>query len=570
MPGSSRKMRGSERALAVLVAVAAGCGGGSATIQAGGLHADVNVDIDEPTVVARERTQRVRRRRVIDATHCPRTGSGVFVLLYDADLGTLEPEVPGSYPVGGQRIVVCVTAPDWRDAYTVTTSDSLELPADQAQSEEFTVGSANDFDAPSESVETRGGREDTETARSSRVCGVSLVATAASYLEAHRSRLLRRLIDVLSGPVGEEEVLELRAIIDDFRYPRFPEMEGEAPPEGNEGPRLQPCSPDALQVEGQDPRCSLEAHVNFTLLPRWLWLADGEWLFDEVAYDNGLCDVRGYSEGDSPPAADANRGLPAELQPAVDALAASLERAFAAADLAETLMRQLERPETVFDLGTFGGNHLAIITLVRHRQTLVLRGGTAHLEWRARRAVRRQEVHAISTFRLEPGFAFSMLRRPEFGTEQTSNGDVVVALRDEGLRLIDPAVFVSFYWCGQDLRVVPWERNCQGHDGDPGWWILAHLPSITVGIPITADLISERASFYVGLLLDWIPYVSVGVGAHIGVAVPTLRDGVLIGDPLDGRNLEELVEERPQISGYFSLSMSIDAFTQLAGFTVEP
>jgi hypothetical protein len=547
--------------------LAAGCGGGQTEIVVTDPEPSTGGVVVEEPGAAPQPTLIVRAPRPPEVDSCPEPGTSTFVLHYNARLGTLGADNQTASPVGGQRVVVCVEEADWRDAYTVTTAETGEQAREGAASEIFTVGSTDIIESSSETVSTRGNRGPGQS--EGQICGADTIAAAAVFLETHRSNFMRRLVTTLSGQVSAEEVDELRYALDNYRYPRQPAS----------APSL--CPPNA--VEGGQ-RCSLESFVNFALLPRWLWLADGEWLYNEAAFEAGHCAPRTplpqpgaqpTEDEDETPAAQPPtppgfvRDIPPNLRPAVIALARSLERVAGVADLAETLLSNLEQPETVFDLGSFNGNNLAIITVARHRRTLILRQGTARMEWRTRRTLRRQEVHALSTFRLEPGFAFSLLRRPTFGTEITANGDQIIALDDEGLRLVEPAVFVSFYWCGQDLRVNPWDRSCHGHEGDPGWWLLAHLPSIAVGIPINADLFSERASFFLGLLLDWIPYVSIGVGAHIGLAVPALREGVLLGDPLAGRQLEDLIEERPQVSGYVSLSMSIDAFQQLAGFTVS-
>lgn len=558
-------MRTSKAWLLVACSLVA-CGGGGQSVRIEGTAEDTGGVVVEGTEEAHVERRRARAEQAPRMARCPESNSSVFVLYFDPQRGTLEPAHPGAYPVGGQRIVVCVTDPDWRDIYSVSTSDTVEPGATGAASRDFTVGGTDALAAPGQQVDTRGGQAAARGGGQLRCADT--IARGAVFLETHRSNFMRRLVNVLGGRLGPAQVARLREALDNYRYPRNPE---DAPPGAN-------CPPN--EVEG-GARCSLESYVNVNFLPTWLWLADGEWLFNAADYESGSC-ARSVPPTDPQAAAEPQAtaqaggaaptefvpGLPPHVRPAIGALARSIERAAAVAELAEALLADIEQPETVFDLGTFGGNHLAIITVSRHRRTLILRGGTARLEWRARRTVRRQEIHALSTFRLEPGFAFSLLRRPTFGVESTPNGDQVIALRDEGLRLVEPAVWVSFYWCGQDLRVNPWERSCHGHEGDAGWWILAHLPSIAVGIPINADLFSERASFFVGLLLDWIPYVSIGVGAHIGLSVPTLRENVLLGDPLAGRPLEELIENRPQVSGYLSLSMSIDAFQQLAGFQV--
>ena len=490
---------------------------------------------------------------------CPDEGPGTYVLRYSAEEGTLEAATPGTFPLGGQRIVVCVVDPDWRDSYVVSTSD-MQIGREEGATRTFSVGEAADVQARGETTAQLRGQAAQAQASA---CSSEVLYQATIFLETHRARFLRLLLETISAPMSPDRAQFVRDALDDFRHPREPRSPAGAPTE------RPVCPPDPYRADAQsERRCSLEAFVNYHLLPRWLWLADGQWHVDRAAYESGSgCGIGG--RGSAAPSGSFDATIPEAAAPAIAALSQAMQRAYALADLGDETLRALEPPQTVFDLGTFGDNRLALISVQRHRRLLVLRGGEARLDTRRRTTTKRQEVHGLTSFRLEPGLAFSLLRRPEYAVATNEVGDQVLAVRNEGLRVIDPAVFLSFYWCGLDLRVGTWQRSCQPQQSNFGWELLAHLPTITVGIPINSDILSERANFYVGLLVDWIPFVSIGGGVHLALSVPTLRQDVLVGDPVVGRQVSDLTENRAQMSVYFSIAISMEAFTALQGFQVS-
>ena len=192
--------------------------------------------------------------------------------------------------------------------------------------------------------------------------------------------------------------------------------------------------------------------------------------------------------------------------------------------------------------------------------------------WRAlrrRSTLRRQEVHRLTYFRVEPGFLFTNLRRPEYGFVRNETGDEVLVRTDDGIDLFQPVVFASFYWCGTNLHMSPYRRRCHGLPHGFGR-VVPFLPTLTIGIPIDSELFTRKTSFFIGGLVNWIPYVSIGAGIHIGMNVPVLRDGVVLGQPArEWENASDLVEERTQINWYVSLSIAPDVWTQMRGFHDE-
>lgn len=512
---------------------------------------------------------------------CPEPSPETYILRYDASSGRIEPEAPDTYPVGGQRLVLCVDYADHRDVYRVSTvEDQLERTSEAGRA--FAVGG----DTVAEQVQsgllqaTAGGPERVMSA-----CGGPELVDALMNLGSRRDTLLERIREALAKPIDERVVAALRREIRDLA----------TPPDAD--PQRRRCG---RPIAEQEATCSLDAYVTQYLLPIWISLVDNRVYIDEERFrtevfqagsptappDAGVEDeniwrtrqmsVQRCAEvlrvlGDNP---DAGAGGALQIPDSIRRLAGQIEdsvhRTRNLVEFAETLVDELQPPQEVFDLGTFSADRLVRIEVVRRRRTLAQADGLVSMGWRERRTVRRQEVHGLDFFRVEPGFAFSLLRRPEFQVQTNDVGDSVIALRGDELRLFSPGVFLSFYWCGQDVRVAPLNRVCQANTNAFGRHVLSKLPTLTIGIPIDDSLVRGAANFFVGGLINVFPYVSVGAGAHIGLNVPYLRDGFRVGDPLTlPGGIDVVVDERVQVGLYFSLSMSNDAFRALSGFNAQ-
>jgi hypothetical protein len=284
-----------------------------------------------------------------------------------------------------------------------------------------------------------------------------------------------------------------------------------------------------------------------------------------------LCQAALRTQSDLSGAPAGEEAIPTEIRDMALALETSLRRTVALVRFAEQVLDRLDRPASVFDLGTFSGGRLVRVEVRHRRQAVSFDGTVARLTYRENRVSTRLEVHGVDFFRVEPGFAFSLLRQPSFEViTDPLSGDQVISQRGDGFEVFNPAVFASFYWCGVDVRPSPLSRVCA--DIDEQWLrdLLPKLPSLTIGIPLNSSLVDGTANFFIGGLINLIPYVSIGGGVHLGLNVTELRPGFRTGDPVPaGTPIDSITDQSVQVGPYFSLSIAPDAFAALSGFRAD-
>jgi hypothetical protein len=466
---------------------------------------------------------------------CPLPDETTFVLHYDARDGSVQAAEPGRYPMGGQRIVLCVESPDFRDVYDVTTRREILGDEDEFEARTLELGDLSS-EAPVRETET------TEGVVDGRAPGLSqAVADATSFVEQVRWQVVQRIRDAYGEPLTAETFARLR---DDVRQTLRPlDREGR-------------CVATEGRPETAEPaRCSLEQYVNRYELPAELHIVAGEafWF---------------ATEGNEPVRVESTTPMPETLRLLLRRLLSLFGEIEELESFSESLFQATVRPRLVFDVGRFGEDRLVTITVSRHRRSIQVEDRVVKATWARQVSVHQQEVHGLTYFRVEPGFAFSALRRPEYAIGPNDLGDRVIRVEDEGRRVFHPTVFASFYWCGVDVRASPVRRACPAIRSRGLARLVPLLPTLTIGIPIDETLVSGDGNLFVGALFNWIPYVSIGLGAHLGFGVSQLRDGYRVGDPVSfsSTDLAAFTRGGTSVAPYVSITIAPDAFAALTGF----
>lgn len=504
---------------------------------------------------------------------CPETTSDRYVLYYDADTTEVFPQDEDTFPVGGQQLTVCVINSDWRDVYRVGTTDEIALDSG-------TKGPAFEVGPPEpQAFEATERVQETQAVSLQARCGGRNIANTVALIEQLRADLLERIRTAFETRLGGETVDDLRAALRELRSPNDarnfcnarPE-DGMEEDENGEGAETAESSQPEEPAPRRRMRCSLEQYVNFYALPDWLWLVGSQIYLDTDALAQANCapaaiDPATVAPG-RVPTDPASALIPPEMRPLLVSLLRALAKASALIDFTESVLTELNAPQRIFDLGAFDDDRLVFLRISRHRRMIEYENGTLRSAWQARFSTRRQEVHSLSYFRVEPGFVFSALRRPSFSIGANDIGDRIVRLDDDGLRVFHPAVMLSFYWCGVDLRYSPFRRVCHAHQDSWVGDILPLLPTPAIGIPIDDTLISGTGSIFLGGVINWFPYVSLGFGAHLGLNVRTLRNEFRVGDPVPfaASDLDAVTEREVHASPYISITVAGDAFAALQGF----
>jgi hypothetical protein len=210
----------------------------------------------------------------------------------------------------------------------------------------------------------------------------------------------------------------------------------------------------------------------------------------------------------------------------------------------------------VFDLGRLQSNTTVVVTVPRSRRHFTLDGTELRSSTRRTTSVSTLQVHGESRFAILPTLVFSFLRDPTYSVRR--DGDSSLLQRDsEGWRAFHPSVFLTLFWCDMDVN-DGFERRCGGIS-DQGWArAIAFLPTITVGIPLDDTLLSS-ASAFVGASFN-LPYVTLGIGAHLGGSVTTLREGFSIGNRYEIDSVETALYDGFATQFYLSVSLSPDVF----------
>jgi hypothetical protein len=495
---------------------------------------------------------------------CPETTSDRYVLYYDADTTEIFPQDEDTFPVGGQQITVCVINADWRDVYRVGTTDEIALDSG-------TKGPAFEVGPPEpQAFEATERVSETQAVSLQARCGGRNIANTVALIEQLRSDLLEQIRTAFESKLAGDTVTELRTALRELRSPNDVRNLCNARPE------------DGMTAEGEEPaprrrmRCSLEQYVNFYALPDWLWLVGSQIYLDTDALRQADCAPAPIDPATLPPGRTptdpASALIPPEMRPLLVSLLRALAKASALVDFSESVLTELNAPQRIFDLGAFDDDRLVFMRVSRHRRTIEYENGILRSTWANRFSTRRQEVHSLSYFRVEPGFVFSALRRPSFSIGANDLGDRIVRLDDDGLRVFHPAVLLSFYWCGVDLRYSPFRRVCHAHQDSWVGDVLPLLPTPAIGIPIDDTLIGGTGSIFLGGVINWFPYVSLGIGAHLGLNVRTLRGDFRVGDPVPfaSSDLDAVTERAVQASPYVSITIAGDAFAALQGFEASP
>jgi hypothetical protein len=269
---------------------------------------------------------------------------------------------------------------------------------------------------------------------------------------------------------------------------------------------------------------------------------------------------------------------PAVVRSAMDGVLASVRRTRAVIQFANELLGQVVAPRREVELGRLLEDTMVTVKVERSRLTVVPDG--RQVRWLRVVDVFESpaiEVHTTTWFRIEPGIAFSPLRRPRFSLGLDSSGAQVIRLDDPGYQVAFPALFVSFFWCGTDLREQPWHwANCPGDDTDiddvDGWadidWAF-WVPTPALGI--TFNLEKGTPFLMTGVLWNPLPATSIGAGAMFAFDVPRLRSGFAVGDPVLDPTLKDVssfVTSETEVSWYLVLTLSNDVFERWKGFEV--
>lgn len=495
-----------------------------------------------------ESTSTIARPVGTDLSTCPPTDENTFVLRYDARDGNVQPLETGRFPMGGQRIVLCVESPDFRDVYDVSTrreilgeEDAFEATTLELTQEISTASAERDLESHSSADEQPSESESERSAEDRRNITnvVEKVLDAMSFVEQVRWQVVRRLRDAYGEALDEEGFIAVR---DDIRR------------------LLRPVDTDekCLAVAGQpgpgdEARCSFEQYVNRYELPNEVHIVGGEAFW--------------HSNGALVPI-ERQASVPESVQRVIRHLLRLLREMDQLESFSESLVQATVRPRLVFDLGRFSEDRLVTITVVRHRRHIQIEDDTLKATWDRQVSVHQQEVHGFTYFRVEPGFAFSALRRPTYAVGPNDLGDEVIRVEDDGRRVFHPTVFASFYWCGVDVRASPIRRACPGVRNRGLARLIPFLPTFTLGIPLDDTLVSGQGNLFVGALFNWIPYVSIGIGAHLGFGVNQLRDGYRVGDPVSfsSTDLAAFTRGGTSVAPYLSITIAPDAFAALTDF----
>lgn len=516
------------------------------------------------------------------STHdvCPAPSSDRYVLIYDSQSGEMGPLDDSVSVTQGQQVVVCVINPDYRDEYAVQARlppvrEIEQLPETTfrvGEEDTINVGADPDRQRPELMAQGRGqasdrviqlaqGSADEEVVNSFTASLIDAVAMS----EARRAAMLAALERAFARQMTRDAVEHLRDSINEIVFP------SDLPPHPAEGGGL-PCptiprsvsewmnagvamNPNA-DASGVAPRCYLPHWITYGVFPEGASFVDGHLVVDPYLYEQVT--------NASPNGVDSFEML-------ADQIATSLEYLIRTEAFTQSMLETLAPPTHVFNLGRFDGNSEVTLTLVRNRRTLEVReNDELHVGWDRTETRHRLQVHDATYFRIEPGIALSTLRRPSFEIGTNDVLDQVITVADEGRTPFAPIVVASYYWCGVDLRLSPFQRRCPSGGGRRWARVVPHLPSLMVGIPLDGTFFGSArgGSIYLGAAVDWIPYVSLGVGANLSYGVTRLRDGFHVGDPLPTglTSIDSVTTTGVVVVPYVSFTISGDVFKAIRGF----
>ncbi len=511
------------------------------------------------------------------ANECPLPSEELFVIHYDATTGAFTSDVatsvvmPGSdepvvvrngsdEPLEGQHIAVCIDRPDYRDTYRVTTSiEGASTPADTGTTAvQRTVGAAGT---------TAGLGMNGSVAATATSC-VAPVFAAISALETLQRQLLMEMRGTTTlETFGAAERRRIEVILEELQRPASSRQR--RPPADSSQ-----CVTWVTDGTAEHWRCSVDAWVN-AHLPNWLWLADGQITFLAAEYDARAPGCAAFdSSGDRVSPVDGAGETTAATPELEEIVSRSLQQAYqhtlATVELAHSLLEQTGRPETVFVVGPFEGRRALTLTVHRRRTRLEVAASVAQIKTAETTATYRQNVHALTRFRLQPGFLVTPLARPVYGVGANDIGVPVLRVQDENRRWVHPVISLAFEWCQRDLLPRPARQTCMPRSPGLGnraiRWRAALLyltPTIVIALPID-DALFQGGNFFLGGQWNF-PYVSLGFGTHLASDVPRLRSGFHVGDPFDG-DVATATERSWYATWFVSVTMSQAIFAELRGF----
>lgn len=209
--------------------------------------------------------------------------------------------------------------------------------------------------------------------------------------------------------------------------------------------------------------------------------------------------------------------------------------------------------------GEARGGTIVAATLRRHELELSYDDDRRRLELTAR-----PEPHSLSLevgnrtwFQLQLGAALSSIESHGYALQSGAEGDGNVLVRESSSLLVEPAVFATVFWCGQDLNHVVYERSCGSEDTS---WVPL-LPTLAVGVPLSSAL--ADGNFYLGLSLPYIPYVSILAGLHLA-RVRRPIDGA-VGRQTMATSLEDVTELQVRTGGFVAVALTDELLRALFG-----
>ena len=221
--------------------------------------------------------------------------------------------------------------------------------------------------------------------------------------------------------------------------------------------------------------------------------------------------------------------------------------------------------QLVFYVGDYPGNTLLTFTV--HQYRIRYDFDSTHT-----RVVRTADTvdftHDVTIpdyefYRYELGFVVSALSNPTYSlatmTDPMTMTSTNTIAQDSNSMFLGAGAFLAFSFCAQDHDGSVYNRRCEGED-DGAVDARRFLPMFSVGLPLAHELVD--GNFFVGLVLPYIPYVDIFVGAHLGL-VRSLRSGNTVGMATSSTNVDDVVTTSFGAMPMVSFNLSNDLFYML-------
>ncbi|MBL8683575.1 MAG: hypothetical protein JNK05_30675 [Myxococcales bacterium] len=338
-------------------------------------------------------------------------------------------------------------------------------------------------------------------------------------------------LDRLSHPVVPDTLSELDVTLRSLLFPR-----------------------SVAEVDCQNSACGLEADLA-SILPGDVRVAGGGVYYLPIPRAS-LADA---GAGDARAEIAADGVIPNSI---LQALQQEIALSTRAGEYLTQFSRSLRQSQRVFDLGSFGENRLVSISIKRTQRLLEFNDGTLRIVPREDIVTRTETVESIERFFVRAGVAVTTSPSQTFTASRNNAGDVVIGATTDYASIVHPIVMASFDLCGVNPRVTPVHRECQSGNRFQGirWWWLIPAPSI--GFSTTSKIFE---TLFLGA--TWSPTNFFSFGAGIQIAQQQrLRQGFLLGDPLNGIELSSVHQGTVVANPYFSFTLSSEVFSAMRGF----